>query len=73
VSLGLLEGHDLDVQAPAGEVAVGDGVVEVALGVVGVSTLQTSRLARRQTLDALVRLQPCNHDNHLHITMTTWE
>ena len=34
--LRLLEGHDLDVHGPGGMVPGGDGVVEVADGVVGV-------------------------------------
>ena len=54
--LGLLEGHDLDVQCPGGEVPLGDGVVEVPDGVVRVSLRLLVRLVTVEALDALVRL-----------------
>ena len=54
--LGLLEGHDLDEEAPGREVAVGDGVEEVTDGVVGVGGGQAVGLFHGQVLDSLVRL-----------------
>ena len=53
---GLLERHDLDVEGPGGEVALGDGVVEVLDAVVGVGAGQLAGLLHGQTLDLLVGL-----------------
>jgi hypothetical protein len=57
VGLGLLEGHDLHVQRPAGEVAAADGVEVVLPVVVGVLAGDPVGLLLGQELDPLVGLE----------------
>ena len=54
VVLGLLLGHDLDVHLPLGEVALGDGLIEVAAGALAVAGDQLGGLGVRQVLDTLL-------------------
>lgn len=54
--LGLLVGHDLDVEGPARVLAAGDGVVQVADAVVRVVGGQLVGAVHVQVLDLLVRL-----------------
>ena len=53
----LVKGHDLDVHGPRREVAVLDRIVEIALRIVGVGTLETTGLFAVKVLDALVGLK----------------
>jgi len=54
---GFLVGHDLHLQAPGRVVTPGDGLIEVAGGVVGVGALQRLGFLRGQVLDALLGLE----------------
>ena len=57
VGLGLVEGHDLHLERPAGELAPLDRLVEVALVVVGVLAGDAVGLGLGQALDPLVGLE----------------
>lgn len=55
--LGLLEGHHLDVQRPAGEFSLGDRVVQITDSVIRIGTGQFIGTLGVQVLDALVGLE----------------
>lgn len=57
VGLGLLVRHDLDVHVPRRELALLDGVEQIANGVVGVGAGELVSLFSRQVLDALSGLE----------------
>ena len=49
--------HHLHVHRPRRKVAVLDGVVQVTLSVIRISSLKTSCVLRKQVLNALIRLE----------------
>ena len=57
VLLGLIEGHDLNVHAPAGIFASLDGIVQIANAVVGIAAGQFVGALHIQVLDALIGLE----------------
>lgn len=65
--LRLLKGHDLDVEGPGGKVAIGDGVVQVTDGIVGIGGGQSVRLRHGQILDALISLTGTESVSYIHI------
>lgn len=53
----LLKGHDLDVEGPGWEAAIGDGIEQVSNGIIWVGGGQAVCLLHRQILDALISLR----------------
>ena len=56
--LGLLEGHNLDLQVPRGVVAALDGIEQIPSRVVRVLSGQTGGKISRESLDPLADLKP---------------
>lgn len=54
---GLLKGHDLDLERPGRVLALGDGVVQVTDGIVGIVGRELMGLGRVQIADSLVTLR----------------